>query len=708
MRLLASLATAFALLAGLASTAPAQPGWADSEPIVDARLVSNRAVVTPGEAFYLGLHQVIPEGWHTYWRNPGDNGLPTEIRWEVPAGVTIGAIEWPAPEQMPLAETIMDYGYHGELVLPVSVELDSGYAASELAITAHASWLVCEIICVPEERTLSLTLPVAAQSQPDEDGRWYIQAALDAVPQPASGLEARIGFGNASIVLELAGGIFSAPDTDWRDLVFFPYDASLIAHSAAQRVERGDGVTRLILTPGFRPDPQGSQPRGGVLRYTAGTGAAARELAVEIQAQPDRDMVLPASAAIAELALPVPAATPGLMGLLLLAFAGGLILNLMPCVFPILSIKVLQFVEGAHDHPHRVQRHALFFLAGVILSFVALAAVLVGLREFGLPVGWGFQLQVPVVVAGLTLLLFAIGLNLLGTFEIGTSLQGVGGGLSEKPGAQGAFFTGVLAVVVAAPCVGPLAAGALGLALTQPAIIVLLVSAAMGAGLAAPFVLVSFIPALQAFMPKPGRWMEQFKQFLAFPMFASVLWLSWVLVIQSGPSGLLLLGIGLLALSLAIWARKQNHLAWTLIAILSLLTGLAATVAIARLPAATNAPSLSASEEAWSRERVAELRASGQPIFVDVTAAWCVTCQVNKLGTLSDPAVVAAFEQYGVVEMRADWTNRNDEIAALIAEHGQAGVPLYLVYPADGGPARVLPSVLTRDVVIAALAEAAG
>jgi thiol:disulfide interchange protein len=445
-----------------------------------------------------------------------------------------------------------------------------------------------------------------------------------------------------------------------------------------------------------------------VLRYTAGTGAAARELAVEIQAQPDRDMVLPASAAIAELALPVPAATPGLMGLLLLAFAGGLILNLMPCVFPILSIKVLQFVEGAHDHPHRVQRHALFFLAGVILSFVALAAVLVGLREFGLPVGWGFQLQVPVVVAGLTLLLFAIGLNLLGTFEIGTSLQGVGGGLSEKPGAQGAFFTGVLAVVVAAPCVGPLAAGALGLALTQPAIIVLLVSAAMGAGLAAPFVLVSFIPALQAFMPKPGRWMEQFKQFLAFPMFASVLWLSWVLVIQSGPSGLLLLGIGLLALSLAIWARKQNHLAWTLIAILSLLTGLAATVAIARLPAATNAPSLSASEEAWSRERVAELRASGQPIFVDVTAAWCVTCQVNKLGTLSDPAVVAAFEQYGVVEMRADWTNRNDEIAALIAEHGQAGVPLYLVYPADGGPARVLPSVLTRDVVIAALAEAAG
>ncbi len=708
MRLLASIAAAFALFAGPASAAQAQPAWASNEPIVDVRLVSDLAVVAPGAVFHLALHQVIPEGWHTYWRNPGDNGLPTEIRWELPAGVTIGEIEWPAPVELPLAENIMDYGYHGEIVLPVRVELDAGFAAAELPITAHASWLVCEIVCVPEERTLSLTLPVGAQSQPDEDGHWYIQAALDSVPQQAAGLQAAIGFGDAAIVLELSGVDFSAADSVWHDLTFFPYDGGLIQHAAPQRAEPGEGVTRLILVPGFQPDPQAARPRGGVLRYTAGAGAAAREIALEIWARPDREMVLPASAVIAEGQPRMPAAAPGLIGLLLLAFAGGLILNLMPCVFPILSIKVLHFVEAAHDHPHRVQRHALFFLAGVILSFVALAAVLVGLREFGLPVGWGFQLQVPVVVAALTLLLFAIGLNLLGVFEIGTRLQGVGGALSEKPGAQGAFFTGVLAVIVAAPCVGPLAAGALGLALTQPAGVVLLVAAAMGAGLAAPFVLISFAPALQAFMPRPGRWMEQFKQFLAFPMFASALWLSWVLVIQSGPSGLLLLGTGLLALSMAIWAHKQKSLAWTMIALLALLTGLAATLAIARLPAATNAPSLSGAEEAWSRERVAELRAAGQPIFVDVTAAWCVTCQVNKLGVLSDSAVVAAFERHGVVEMRADWTNRNDEIAALIAEHGQAGVPLYLVYPANGGPARVLPTVLSRDIVIDALAEAAG
>tara|TARA_R110002096_G_scaffold124149_6_gene268560 strand:- start:285 stop:2426 length:2142 start_codon:yes stop_codon:yes gene_type:complete len=713
MRLLASLVTVLALFAGLASTASAQPAWASSDPIVEAQLVSDRSVVAPGEVFHLGLHQVMPDGWHTYWRNPGDNGLPTEIRWDVPAGVTIGAIEWPAPEEMPLAETIMDYGYHGEVVLPVTVELTAGYAASDLPIIAHASWLVCEIICVPEERTLTLTLPVAAQSVRDEDGHWSIQAALDAVPQPAPGLHAAIGLAESVIVLELTGGDFSASDPDWHDLTFFPYDGSLIRHAAEQRSEAGEGLTRLILTPGYQPELRDPRPRGGVLRYTLGSGAAAREFAFEIRAEPDGAMLLPEAAINAAASTEAPAAAPaaaapGLIGLLLLAFAGGLILNLMPCVFPILSIKVLQFVEGAHDDPQRVQRHSLFFLSGVILSFVALAALLVGLREFGLPVGWGFQLQVPVVVAVLTLLLFAIGLNLLGVFEIGTRLQGVGGGLSEKPGAQGAFFTGVLAVVVAAPCVGPLAAGALGLALTQPAVIVLLVAAAMGAGLAAPFVLISFAPALQAFMPKPGRWMEQFKQFLAFPMFASALWLSWVLVIQSGPSGLLLLGIGLLALSLAIWARKQSHLAWTIIAVLALLTGLASTLAIARLPAATNAPSLSGSEEAWSRERVAELRAEGRPIFIDVTAAWCVTCQVNKLGALSDPAVVDAFERYGVVEMRADWTNRNDEIAALIAEHGQAGVPLYLVYPANGGPARVLPSVLTRDIVIDALAEAAG
>ncbi|WP_417470917.1 protein-disulfide reductase DsbD family protein [Maricaulis sp.] len=712
MRLLAGLATLFALLAGQTPGALAQPGWANNEPIVDASLVSDRAVVAPGESFHIGLRQVMPEGWHTYWRNPGDNGLPTEVRWDVPAGVSIGEIEWPAPEEMPLAETIMDYGYHGEVVLPFPVELDAGFAAGELVVTGHASWLVCEIICVPEERTLSLTLPVAAQSQRDADGYWYIQAALDAVPQPVEGLEARIGFGADAIVLELEGGDFAAAEPDWQDLTFFPHDGALIQHAAGQRSEREAGLARLILAPGFNPQPQSGTLRGGVLRYTLGSGGGAREVSVEIQARPDPAMALAATAAGAGTgtvpAPSVPPVAPGLIGLLLLAFGGGLILNLMPCVFPILSIKVLQFVEGAHDHPHRTRRHALFFLAGVILSFVALAAVLVGLREFGLPVGWGFQLQVPVVVAALTLLLFAIGLNLLGVFEIGTSLQGVGSGLSQQPGARGAFFTGVLAVIVAAPCVGPLAAGALGLALTQPAIIVLLVSAAMGAGLAAPFVLVSFVPALQAFMPKPGRWMEQFKQFLAFPMFASVIWLSWVLVIQSGSTGLLLLGIALLALSLAIWARKQKHLAWTVVAIIALLTGLAATLAIARLPAATNAPTLSGGEEAWSRERVAELRAEGRPVFIDVTAAWCVTCQVNKLGALSDPAVRDAFEQYGVVEMRADWTNRNDEIAALIAEHGQAGVPLYLVFPADGGPARVLPSVLTRDIVVTALAEAAG
>ncbi|WP_417494185.1 protein-disulfide reductase DsbD family protein [Maricaulis sp.] len=708
MRFLAGLATLFALIAGQAPEALAQPGWANNEPIVDASLVSDRAVVAPGERFHIGLRQVMPEGWHTYWRNPGDNGLPTEVRWDVPEGVSIGAIEWPAPEEMPLAETIMDYGYHGEVVLPFPVELDPGLAAGELVVTGHASWLVCEIICVPEERTLSLTLPVGAQSQRDTDGYWYIQAALDAVPQPAEGLDARIGFAAGAIVLELEGGDFSAAEPDWHELTFFPYDGALIQHAAEQRNERGAGLARLILTPGFNPEPQRDSARGGVLRYTLGRGAAAREVSVEIWAEPDRAMALPVAAAGSVPGVSVPPVAPGLIGLLLLAFGGGLILNLMPCVFPILSIKVLQFVEGAHDHPRRVQRHALFFLAGVILSFVALAAVLVGLREFGLPVGWGFQLQVPVVVAALTLLLFAIGLNLLGVFEIGTSLQGVGSELSQQPGARGAFFTGVLAVIVAAPCVGPLAAGALGLALTQPAIIVLLVSAAMGAGLAAPFVLVSFVPALQNFMPKPGRWMEQFKQFLAFPMFASVIWLSWVLVIQSGPTGLLLLGIALLALALAIWARKQNHLAWTMLAVVSVLIGLGATLAIARLPAATNAPSLSAGEEAWSRERVAELRAEGRPVFIDVTAAWCVTCQVNKLGALSDSAVREAFERYGVVEMRADWTNRNDEIAALIAEHGQAGVPLYLVYPADGGPARVLPSVLTRDIVVTALAEAAG
>ena len=693
MRALSGLLSLIVLivLTGLAALAPAsaQSSWSAGEPIIEAELVSEQSVAAPGDSFHLGLHQIMPEGWHTYWRNPGDNGLPVEIDWDLPSGVEIGEVIWPTPIELPLTDMIMDYGYKDEIVLPMPITVAADYAGDTVEITGDATWLVCEDICVPEERTLSLTLPVAASGEQDEAGYWHIRAALESVPQPDDAIAASYAVEGGRVILELSGPAFADPAAI-TGLRFFPYETGVIRNAGLQTLRAGEGSTLVLLEPGYAANSAQAGRLDGVVAWESTSDGERRAIIIDAAPGGGGYGLEPLAGA------PAPASAPvGILGLILLAFGGGLILNLMPCVFPVLSIKVLKFVQVAHSDAGAVRTQGVFFLVGVLVSFVGLAGALVILREVGLPVGWGFQLQVPIVVASLALLLFAIGLNLLGVFEVGTRLMGLGSGLADKPGWKGAFFTGVLAVVVAAPCVGPLAAGALGLALTQPVPVVLLVAGSMGLGLAAPFVMFAVFPSLLRFLPKPGGWMVTFKQFLAFPMFASVVWLSWVLAIQSGPTGLLFLGAAMLALSFAVWAHGQGHRIWSVIAIIALALGVLSVVAIARLPAATGSPDMAVGEEEWSRERVAELQAMGQPVFVDVTAAWCVTCQINKLTVLNTDTVKDAFDSLGVVSMRADWTNRNETIGALISEHGQAGVPLYLMYPASGGAPRVLPTVLT-------------
>ncbi|MAC38103.1 MAG: thiol:disulfide interchange protein [Maricaulis sp.] len=694
------------ILLGLNAPADAQPAWASGEPIVEARLVSELSQAEPGRTFHIGLHQVMPEGWHTYWRNPGDNGLPVEIDWTAPAGVSIGGIVWPAPIELPLTDEIMDYGYKGEVTLPMPVTIDPGFAGDSVTLIADATWLVCEDICIPEERTLELTVPVGEAAERDEAGYWTIRAALDAEPMLADDLDAQMGLTSGHVVLDLGGGDLVRDAVEWRNLRFFPYEAGLIRHAGPQEVQRDGERVLLVMEPGYAADDKLQSARGGVLSYEVNAGGRWQRHAVAVSPEPASRT--PAVAVANTGGADAGSLPPSLPWLFVLAFGGGLILNLMPCVFPILSIKVLKFVQVAHSDAGQVRQQGLFFLAGVLASFVGLAALLVGLREFGLPVGWGFQLQVPVVVAALALLLFAIGLNLLGAFEFGTRLMGLGSGLTEKPGWRGAFFTGVLAVVVAAPCVGPLAAGALGLALTQPTPVVLAVAAALGLGLAAPFVLFSFFPAMLRVLPRPGEWMVVFRQALAFPMFASVIWLLWVLSIQSGPTGVLLAGIAMVALGLAVWANRGNGAVWKSVAFVALAVSVASTVWVARIPEAAAQQTASGSErfEPWSQARVEELRAEGRAVFVDVTAAWCVTCQVNKLRVLHTEDIQAAFDRFDVAQLRADWTNRDETIAALIAEHGQAGVPLYLLYPAGGGPAQVLPTVLTKSGLEQALDRA--
>lgn len=695
-----------ALLVAVSSlaAAQAQPDWADDGPVVEAELISDMATVAPGEDFHLGIHQVMREGWHTYWRNPGDNGLPITLDWTLPDGVELGEIAWPAPVELALSDQIMDYGYYDEVVLPLPVALSDSFAGDRLDIAVTANWLVCEEICIPEEQVLELSLPVAANAERHEENYWHIQAALEKVPPLRTDIDATLNLSSGRIVLALSGGLFADPAARWRDLKFFPHQPGVIQHAAEQHVEVSNDEVLLITEPGYLLTDGVTEGRAGVLTYEVESGGSWQRQAVEIRAEAgDRnfDLTGPETAPAGGLA-------PNFVLLFLAALGGGLVLNLMPCVFPILSIKALKVVQLAHSDAPAVRVQAVIFLAGVLASFILLAAILLGLREVGVAVGWGFQLQVPVVVAVLALLLFAIGLNLMGVFEVGSRLMGLGAGLTDKPGWRGAFFTGVLAVVVAAPCVGPLAAGALGLAMTQPAPVVLLIAAALGLGLGAPFVLFSFFPALLARLPGPGPWMITFRQFLAFPMFASVVWLAWVLAIQSGSQGVLLLGTTMVAFAFAIWAFNQRGTLWKLVAALALAGAIMPMIWIARLPAAADVQVADADIRPWSRTLVADLRADGQAVFVDVTAAWCVTCQVNKMRVLHDARVEAAFADLGVARLQADWTNRDDEIAALIYEHGQAGVPLYLLYPANGGPARVLPTVLSKDGLIAALETAAG
>jgi DsbC/DsbD-like thiol-disulfide interchange protein/cytochrome c biogenesis protein CcdA len=692
--ILAALVVLLVQVTGFSPT-HAEPGWTSREPLSEARLISDMEAVTPGQDFYVGLHLVLPEGWHTYWRNPGDAGLPAMIDWTLPEGLSAGDIIWPAPHALPLGP-IMDYGYEDEVVLPVPFQLGASYVGTELSIRAAASWLVCEEICIPEEGEIELVIQVADEPREHSDNVWFIREALAAEPQRDTAIEAILATDSERLVLTLTGGVFSDPLTEWRNVTFFPFDQGLIKHAAEQSIDRAGEAVRLLMSPGYLLEHGVSTRHGGVLNYERLDAGIWSPVSVEIQADPGISVRRPMAegGAVQPIALIV---------LLVMAFGGGLILNLMPCVFPVLSIKALKIVETAHAHPRRVRRYGLYFLLGVVLSFVSLAALLVILLKAGLPIGWGFQLQVPVVVAILSVLFFAIGLNLLGVFQIGTSVQGVGSRLADQSGGRGSFFTGVLVVVVAAPCVGPLAAGALGAALTQPAPVLLLVAASMGLGLGSPFLLLSLFPSLLRFVPKPGPWMDTFKQALAFPMFASALWLIWVLSIQSGPQAVLLIGLAFLTFALGVWAHRLSGLISKGVTAFAFAIMIVSVVGIARLPSTSSTQTLMSGQEAWSRDRVAELRQAGHPVFIDVTAAWCVTCQLNKLTVLDDHAVRAAFEDYGVAQLRADWTNRDDEIAALIHEHGGAGVPLYLLYPADGGPALVLPTILTRDTIIDAL-----
>jgi thiol:disulfide interchange protein DsbD len=700
--LLASLTLLAAAWAGgaQAQPAPAAPAAVVRTANVTAELLPETTGVAPGATVHVALRQTIRPGWHTYWRNPGDSGEATDIRWTLPTGWRAGAIVWPRPERQEIGSKdarLVNYGFEREVVLPVPITAPVDARPGEtIRLTARTFWLVCEDICIPEQAILFLDLPVVTgRPAPHPEHGRLVTRVLDGAPK-ASGLTATTRLENGRLKLAVTGAPLAGANLF--DAYFFPYSGSLIDHAQPQSVERGaDGLT-LSMAPS--PEIQA----GGAPAEAQGV-LVAGDAAWEVAAA--RGPGLPGASGLGAPMRTGDLTLPLALGLALL---GGLILNLMPCVFPVLGVKAAGLAGHAHE-PRTARLHGAAFGAGVLLTFLGLAGVLLALRAAGEAAGWGFQLQSPGVVAGLALLMLLVGLNLSGAFHLGGSVQNAGGTLASKQGLAGAFFTGVLAVVVAAPCTAPFMGLAIGWAVVQPPAAALAVFAALAVGFAAPFVALSFAPGLLRRLPRPGPWMERLRRWLAMPMYLAAAWLAWVYARQTGSPALFLLlafGAALVALSWA-WGARQRRgrpggafaAATTLVWMVGI--GSAAAAAGWESPA-RDAPIAS---EAWSPQRVAALRAEGRPVFVNFTADWCVTCKLNERVALSSTRVADAFQRTNAAHLTADWTTRNDAIATALAEHGRSGVPLYLLYPAGGGDPTILPQLLTEGAVTAALAKGA-
>ena len=691
-----------AVVAALALAAPAA-----AQPIntgnVEGQLHSARAAVAPGETFTIVLRQNIREGWHTYWRNPGDSGEATEITWLNPQGFAFAPLQWPAPEAVPFAG-IVNYGYHGEVLMPISVTVPANAPVGQtLTFNANIYWLVCADICIPEEGVLTLTLRIAAQGR--DDPVWAARAAqaLAALPKQEPGVEARVSTGSParlSITLPAMGEI--------RNPHLFTYNRDVLAHSAPQSPRVGEAGFSFNIPAGVARDI-GRVPLEGVVTYEANENGQWVSRAFEINASPgdalpgtdDRAATITSDYPLSEIegvaaAAPAPDMAIGaLIGALAIAFLAGLILNIMPCVLPVLSIKALSFAHGAQTGQAR--RQGALYFAGVMATFLALAGLLIALRAGGEALGWGFQLQAPWVISALALLFFVIGLNLLGVFEFGLGVQNAGANLADRGGDVGAFFTGALAVVAATPCTAPFMAGAIGAVLTQSAPVTLLIFAFLALGFALPLTALHFAPALQRLIPKPGLWMERVKNVLAFPMFVTAIWLVWVLAEQMGAAGAAALLLAALAIGFALYVARWGR-AW-------MIAGLVVVLAVGALnwrPLIGVQSVVHLTSEPWSAERVAALQSEGRGVFVNFTAAWCVTCKANEAAALSSPRVAQAFADANVAYLKADWTNRDDTIAAELARHGTVGVPLYLYYPPVGPAPVVLPVgiVLNESIVI--------
>jgi thiol:disulfide interchange protein DsbD len=690
-------AAALLLLHKTCAAAQTVPAQAISAPHVKVDLLADTmAVNRTGQDFQLGLHFQLDPGWHIYWLNAGDSGEPPKVQWKLPASMQpsdIGPMQFPVPQRLPLGP-LMDFGYEGEVLLPFAAHFHPNgvVAGPSLPIEANIRWLVCSQVCIPGKGTVALLLPLqSGMGQANPQTVALFQHAQQTLPRPLPA-DANVTVAqNARQFILTVHGLRGLPQGHAAAGVeFYPFEQYLVANAAPQKIKTlADGLRIEVQKD---PNAPALQQIHGLLKLPDGTGY---------------EFTAPITAATSA----PPAPEQGLARIALLAFLGGIILNLMPCVFPVLFIKGLALVQSSTEERKHMRLHGLMYTLGILVSFWAIVAVLLLLRAGGSQIGWGFQFQSPGFVSFIALLLFFLGLSLAGQFEIGLSLTSAGGALAQKSGHTGSFFTGVLATLVATPCAAPFLGVAIGYALVQPALVTFFIFTALALGLAVPYLLLTLQPAWTRLLPRPGVWMEYLKQATAIPIFGTVIWLVWVFAQVAGENAVAFLLAAFLLAAIAGWTlgRWPARAVSTVAAIFLLALALWLPITAARhlAPPTGHAGPTSTSRLQWrpySAQALTAYRAQGKAVFVDFTAAWCLSCQVNERVVLDREDVQQAFIQSGVVLMRADWTNHDDAITEALAQLGRSSVPDYALY--TGGPSsapRMLPEVLTPGIVLDAL-----
>lgn len=672
-------------------------------PQVQAQLVASVKAVVPGSEIYLGVNQQIIPHWHTYWINPGDSGNATTISWTLPEGATASEIIWSAPGRFSMGP-ITNYAYENNVTLLSKISVPSAIAVGE-TFTARAlvDWLVCEEECIPQQVELALSLPVVGSINETGSGSPLIAEAQARVPVASpwavaaqqSAIDSETGQGK----LYLHVGLSKDQRAQVQDIWFYPYDWGRIRQSDPQVYKNSADGIQLEIPTGEAPAGIGDSLAGVLVIKEQQGITRGYEIKVPVQALANNHNT-------AEFAI-------GFASALLFALLGGVILNLMPCVFPVLSIKALSLVSHSNYSAVEIRRQGYVYTLGVLASFAVLALLLILLKAGGNQVGWGFQFQSPIFVLLVAYLLFAVGLSLSGVFFVGGSVAGVGSSLTEKPGYSGSFFTGVLATVVATPCTAPFMAAALGYAVAQPPVKLLAIFLSLGLGLALPYLLLSCWPRLQRWLPRPGLWMERAKQLLAFPMYAAAIWLVWVLVQQAGVDAVIIALGGMLLIAIAAWVydstrtstnRKRGLGNISALALVLLAVGFGGLQVNSPANAAQKETATAKNWEAYSDERLQSLLAEGKPVFLNFTASWCISCLVNERVALSTDTVKKQFEQQGIVYLKGDWTNKDPQITAFLKKFKRSGVPLYVFYPAGQADSpKELPQILTRDLVVSAV-----